>query len=703
MHFPTDDHFSLTLAKLPVSPHVLFEVIGLCNEAETITADIIPIIRKDAVLASRVIDLTGFHQGFSVSEIMSTDPGMLPDFIPAIRSIASTAAIQQFFQPLDADYVRLWSQLWMNSLTCANLCQNLANQVGMINPDQAFMAGLLHQLGRFVYFAYNPDDYTILLNGVSDNASLLAREASRYGSSSAELGANIITRWKHADFLADAVRYQCTPVELLHDATHLVRLLNLTSRLCDRMFPGADTKSELNDPFFGLGPQILEKQLAEATASAIAEARDIGMQVEESSLAPEATLDNEQIRLSLGQIVRDSALQESIEHRFRVTHDTSGVRQGIQDNLRILLGVTSAVLFLPDFENNILKASNEDQDRLPGLQELSVSLKANRSLIAEAALKKRNYLSTHQDRFTQLPIIDLQIRNQLGCEVLLYLPLVHQRRLYGVLAASCSSSQAETFHTDGDMIELFTRVTARTLASLTLSEITHRAQLEQQELEAKTRVRKIIHEVNNPLTVINNYLEILGPELKKSSANKKSLDTMQSEVDRVAEILQRFRQESNSVQNDQSMVNINELIQKTIEFFEPTFYKRNRIKSVLRLDPSDPTINTDSIKLKQVLTNILKNATEALTDKGEITIKTRGVVFVNSRQYVEITVSDNGDGLPQSIIQNLYTPVESTKGADHSGLGLTIVYKLVSELRGIIHYASGESGGAEFTILLPGT
>ena len=701
MHFPTDDQLTLPPGILPVSPHVLFEVIGLCNESEAIAADVIPVIRKDAVLSARIIDLTGYYQGFTTTDSINVESRLAPDLLPAIRTAATTAAIQQYFLPLDSEYTDLWSQLWMNSLSCAHLCRGLAQLAELHNPEEAFMAGLLHQLGRLHLLSRNPEDYAMMLNGASDNASLLDREHRRYGMNSAKMGAALIGRWRHANLLADAVRYQCVPMDLLHDAAELVRLLNLASRLCDSLFPGKDDAKGFSDPFFGIDDATLEQQVNEASASAIAEARDIGIHIEESSMGPHAVLDNDQARQSLGQLVRDAALQESIESRFRATSDTSGMRQGISDNLRILLGLESSILFIPDFEHDRLRASADDQEQLPGLQELAVSLQPERSLLAESALQKRVYLSAQQDRFRELPIIDLQIRNQLKSEAMLCLPLVHQRRLYGVLVAGCSNRQAETLHGDNDMLELFGRVVARTLAGKTLLEVTHRAQLEHQQQEAHTRLRKIIHEINNPLTVISNYLEILGPEVKKSSTNKQSLETMQSEVERVADILQRHREESISVQNEQSIININDLIEKTIEFFEPTFYKRNRIKSVVQLDPSNPTISTDSVKLKQVLTNIRKNAAEALTEQGEITIKTRGLVFVNSRQCVEITISDNGEGLPDLVVQNLYNPVESSKGADHSGLGLTIVYKLINELKGIIHYANSDAGGAEFTILLP--
>ena len=701
MLFPTDDHFNLALSRLPVSPHVLSEVIGLCNEAETVTEDIVTVIRKDAVLTSRFIELTGYSSGFSFTNGIESDRPGIPDLIPAIRSLASTAAINQFFSPLDADSMQLWSRLWMHSLTCAHLCRKLAQRIGLRDIDGAFVTGLLHQIGRMAFFARDPEGYALMLNGASDMAALLDREEDRYGIDSAQTGAGIIERWGLKSFMADAVRYQAAAVSLMHDAADLVRLLNLTARLCEHRFPGAAETAVIEDPYFGLETSELEQLLVDASNSAIAEAREIGIEVEESSLGPVAVLDNPEIRIMLGQIVRDAALQDSLENRYRAAGDSAGIRQGIGENLQILLGLSSAILFIPDFDDECLRPCAEDIRRQSALGHLSIALQPQRSLISEALLRKRSLISTQQDRFRELPVIDRQVLDLLGGEALLCLPLNHQNRLYGALAVGCSKDRAEALHANAEQLELLARVTASAIANQALNEITHRSQLEHQALENQIRVRKIAHEINNPLTIINNYLEVLGPELKKSSANHDKLDIMRAEVERVAEILQRFRMETSAAPDDTQLVQINDLIEKLFEFFQPTFYKQNRIKGVLELDPSVPALATDALKLKQVLTNLLKNAVEAMTDKGQIKIKTRGLVFVNSRQYTEISVSDNGDGLPQSVIQHLYRPLESSKGAEHSGLGLAIVYRLVSELKGIIHYATSDSGGAEFRILLP--
>jgi len=84
-----------------------------------------------------------------------------------------------------------------------------------------------------------------------------------------------------------------------------------------------------------------------------------------------------------------------------------------------------------------------------------------------------------------------------------------------------------------------------------------------------------------------------------------------------------------------------------------------------------------------------------------VRIETRYPVIVDGNTCFEIAVADNGPGIDADLLPKLFTPVATTKGADHAGLGLSIVHRLVQELGGSIRYGQSPLGGAEFTLLLP--
>ena len=96
----------------------------------------------------------------------------------------------------------------------------------------------------------------------------------------------------------------------------------------------------------------------------------------------------------------------------------------------------------------------------------------------------------------------------------------------------------------------------------------------------------------------------------------------------------------------------------------------------------------------------MKNAVEALPEGGRISVATKSSVNVSGKNYTEIVIEDNGPGIPEEIQKNLFTPVSTTKGTGHSGLGLSITKNLVTEARGTITCRSNNTG-TQFQILLP--
>jgi len=194
-------------------------------------------------------------------------------------------------------------------------------------------------------------------------------------------------------------------------------------------------------------------------------------------------------------------------------------------------------------------------------------------------------------------------------------------------------------------------------------------------------------------------------EMDTDSENRQHIETVKSEIDRVGKLLLQLKSDDEDTLDplleSTPEVDINQLINTLITLFKPTFYKINRIQSELELDSGLPMILTNQSKLKQILSNLVKNAAESLPESGIIKVQTKALVIVNSKKFIQITISDNGTGIPDSILENLFSPVQTTKGENHSGLGLTIVNKLVSELKGSISYSTSDLGGAEFIILLP--
>ena len=136
-----------------------------------------------------------------------------------------------------------------------------------------------------------------------------------------------------------------------------------------------------------------------------------------------------------------------------------------------------------------------------------------------------------------------------------------------------------------------------------------------------------------------------------------------------------------------------------------------QIEVSLSIDPELPKIKTDPNGLKQILINLVKNASEALDKGGKITVTTRFLaesakIMIDEKKRIpgsiEIEVSDNGPGIDEKVRETLFDPYTTTKaGASNRGLGLSIVYSIVKELNGMIHCQSEKGKGTRFIITLP--
>lgn len=700
MHNSAKKIIDLDYTRLPPAPHVLISLIDLCHRSDVSFEELEAIIEKDTALCTKVISIsnsTAYSQWNDARELKRI---LVALGTKTIKSIALTSAVHQFFSQFSKELGEVLGSFWLDALICAHLTRNLANLTGYEYPDEAHLAGLIHQLGQLVFLTNEPGKYQQVMASVSDQNALLYKEQERYGINSAELGADIIAQWGVDSFLSDAIRYQHKPAELLEDTHPLVKLVNLSSQLCNRL-NHTNKKYLVEDHFFGLNQSIIDNYKLDSTKQAVVDAKGFGIEVDEDHTIPRANIDDEAIRIEMARKVRQIALLEGIQQHITELDDLSDMMQLVSENLQMLFGLTSAMFFFPNKEQTLLTGIANHSKNLPANGSYSIKLKPQRSLIAEAALNHDLLLSHKQSVFSELPIIDRQILSALVSPELICMPLINRQVLMGVIAIGCSEEQAELFASDHELLSHFATIVADSFARQQQINLAHQQQLDQKQLEIDVHTRKIIHEVNNPLSIINNYLEILSMNIEQDTDNKQHIETIKSEVDRVGKILLQLRDDQIRDSDELPQVDVNHLIEKLIELFKPTFYKLNHIKSILELDKKLPQITTDQNKLKQIITNLVKNAAEALPDKGSIRIKTRSLVVVDNHKYIEISIADNGAGLPEEMLDNLFSPVQTTKGANHSGLGLTIVNKLITELNGLISYSTAETGGAEFIILLP--
>lgn len=219
------------------------------------------------------------------------------------------------------------------------------------------------------------------------------------------------------------------------------------------------------------------------------------------------------------------------------------------------------------------------------------------------------------------------------------------------------------------------------------------------------RLREIAHEVNNPLSVVHNYLHILELRLQHEPSATEQLQMIGSELKRAGEILQGIRDLSPiaELETTAEMVfvefDVNDLARRVFELHRG-YADDHAVELSLELSPGSVLLASDEQRLAQVLNNLMRNAIEASAD-AEVCLGGQVGVFREGREGIEVYVRDTGPGLSREVLERLAEPKESAKGGEHAGLGLHIVHRLVAELQGGIDVRTAAGRGTTFTIFLP--
>lgn len=209
----------------------------------------------------------------------------------------------------------------------------------------------------------------------------------------------------------------------------------------------------------------------------------------------------------------------------------------------------------------------------------------------------------------------------------------------------------------------------------------------------------VAHEIKNPLGSISIHVQLVRKAVERLTGADtcsicKYLDVVDEEMERLNKIVVDFLFAVRPISFEFTALNINELIQDLAQFLAGEFEQAG-ITIDLDLVKDIPQIQGDERFLRQMLINLLKNAKAAMEGGGIARLATRF-----DDETIRITVEDTGTGIPDEVLNKIFEPYFTTK-IDGTGLGLTMVYKVVKGHGGDITVQSRPSLGTRFTVQLP--
>jgi len=210
----------------------------------------------------------------------------------------------------------------------------------------------------------------------------------------------------------------------------------------------------------------------------------------------------------------------------------------------------------------------------------------------------------------------------------------------------------------------------------------------------------IAHEINNPLAIIKGNAQLLDRFIRDSNTEEflKKQSKILNATDRIIKIISNLKLLSKSTENEISTdVNFKEIVESAIELCHfKLIEKKVQVRSSFETD--ELVVKAISTELLQVIHNLLNNAIDAVEELDSPWVELK---FIKQDTYLEISITDSGNGIPKHVLNKMWEPFFTTKlGIKGTGLGLPICKKLIANNHGEFYY-DANSINTRFVIKLP--
>ncbi len=715
-------HLIHQIQQLPTIPSVALKILALAKEKYASVDEISQVIEKDQALTSKLLKVANspfYGRSFRVKTIK--DAVVVIGF-DTLRSIALSISIIDVFQRDKSQKRLMDEQFWLHCLACAICAERLSKRMGVPFVEEAFLAGLIHDIGKVVLDQYCHQDYERVLEKADSNYKDVSElENEIIGFDHTTVGRWLLEAWKLPPLLSEGVWLHHQPINKgwkEHESYQLGAVLNVADTIAHiyRIGSGGDRKPrDLPDEtleLLGLTKEDINQITSDLHKNINEMANQIGLSGVEEETYFEAL---QTANLEIGEIcLLVDQERHTLERRNReleALYEFSRMIQGENHVNRALEILAESILSAMDAQKVLCHFN------LPsgGFIETEATMVDGRTVkdtritkmpdTIEDAEAIRIPLTTNGESLGQIRVWQRGDGGYGGHETKILCTFAH-------MAATALNRMS--IHTRFEEVaeRLKCSATEREKAFSELKRVNEQleqeiAEHQQTEIALKERTGEledftymVSHDLKEPLRWIDSFSQFVLDDYKHKLDDegtnyladiRKGTKRMKRMIDDLLMVSKVTR-----TKNPYETVNASEIVKEAVEKIKPGI----EAKGVDLIVAQDlPNIHCDRFKMEIVFSNLLTNAVKFM-DKEKPRVEIGYIPDDDHKFYVR----DNGIGIEQEYHQRIFgmfQRLEKTKEYEGTGAGLYITKKIIEEHKGDIWVESERGKGTTFYFTLP--
>ena len=705
MHPPTGLPVNiLDITTLPTLPPTLVDLIDACNRTDVNIQELGTIVARDVSVSTRVLQLVNSAFIGARATFSNIVQAVIYLGVDTTRNLAISVAVHETFKSVDMDEAINLSDFWYHSLLTAVLAKSLAQVVGAVDLSEAYLTGLLHDVGKLLLLTSFPAEYRQILRE-KQSVDLEFRERESLGITHSEAAALLVGSWHLQPEIAVAIASHHHGYRQIIEESPLARVLLCADRLSHCAWPDIRSVDDIVCTLLAIDQETLLDCTKNSLALAGEIAGHMGITVSKGPASgnDKAAMSPEAIGSLTDRVLTFSRINGFLDNLVKA-ENLDRVFQVVEESLSLLCPLQGCLFLLPDGIKGEMAANGSAGNPLYRKAKDLRFHTDETTMIAGCLEHLRMVDSLTFSAKNDLMTGDQSLLDIFGAGCLVAVPVIiagHEPGciIIGLAPADVGSLQDR----ERSLLLLAGHTGMRCLHEKTYRK--HAEELAATRVEAVAEIaRSIAHEISNPIAVLQNYLAVLGLKLVDHGELVADLEIIGREIGRIGDINDQLRDLSGQGKAPATEpVDLHVLISDVLTFFTQSLANRQGIDLCPVLQDGLPVVRSNGTKIRQILGNLITNAIEAIQGKGAIRVAAEKIAAsAGEPPGVRISVEDDGPGVLLPHIEEVFHAGVTTKKDGHAGLGLAIVRKLAGELGGSVTCSKKQHGGMVFILTLPG-